>query len=155
MMAGIAQMQDMFMSILLFIILAIAAMTVMNTMLMAVFERTREFGVLKSIGMRPRQVFGLIVLETFFLALFAVVLGGGVGIAWEQYLVVHGLDLRDMMEGFTAMGTFIDPIWKAITTLRGVLMPMFAVSIVCFIVSLYPALRAGRIKPVEAFRHHQ
>ncbi|MFH2008664.1 MAG: FtsX-like permease family protein [bacterium] len=153
-MKELVAMQNMFMSIMLFIIFIIAGMTVMNTMLMAVFERIREFGVLKSIGMRPRQVFGLIVLETLFLAVLAAALGGGAGVGLDQYLVVHGLDMSGITGGFTAQGTFINPVWKAVFSIQGVYMPMLMMSLVCLVVSFYPALKAGRIKPVVAMRHH-
>jgi ABC-type lipoprotein release transport system permease subunit len=153
-MKDIEQMQDMFMSILMFVIFAIAAMTVMNTMLMAVFERTREFGVLKSLGMRPRQVFGLILFETLFLALIAATVGGGIGVGLNHYLLVEGLDMSGLYGGMEFQGTFIDPVWKAVFNLKGILAPMFMTLVVCLIVSFYPAIRAGRLKPVQAMRKH-
>lgn len=152
-MAKLVQMQDMWTGIMLFIIFAIAAMTVMNTMLMAVWERTREFGVLKSIGMRPAQVFGLIVIETVFLALIAMVVGGGGGILLNYWAVVAGIDLSAWTGGFTYQGTFIDPVWRAAFSTKVVLGPIVMVEIVCLLVSIYPAFRAGRLKPVQALRH--
>jgi len=154
-MKDLAGMQNMFMSLMLFIILAIAGMTVMNTMLMAVFERIREFGVLKALGMRPRQVFGLIVIEALLLGMLSAVFGGGVGLGLDYYLVVHGLDLSNVTGGFTMQGTFINPVWKAVFSIQGVLIPMLMVSLVCLAVSFYPAFKAGRLKPVQAMRHHQ
>jgi len=153
-MKDVEQMQDMFMSILMFVIFAIAAMTVMNTMLMAVFERTREFGVLKSLGMRPRQVFGLILFETLFLALVAATVGGAIGVGLNHYLSVEGLDLSGLYGGMQVQGTFIDPVWKAVFNLKGTVVPMLMILVVCLIVSFYPALRAGRLKPVQAMRKH-
>ena len=151
-MAKLLKMQDTWIGILLIIIFAIAAMTVMNTMLMAVFERTREFGVLKSIGMRPVQVFGMIITETFFIAVIAAVLGGGVGILLDYWLAVTGLDLSSITSGMTYEGTFISPIWKAMMTVKSIALPIVMVMIVCFLVSFYPAFRAGRLRPVEALR---
>jgi ABC-type antimicrobial peptide transport system permease subunit len=139
---------------MLFIIFALAALTVMNTMLMAVWERTREFGVLKSLGMRPRQVFGLIVLETLALSLIAVAVGGGGGVLLNHWAVVDGIDLSRWTGGFTYQGTFIDPVWRAAHTVKAILVPIIMVQLVCVLVSLYPALRAGRLKPVVAMRHH-
>jgi putative ABC transport system permease protein len=154
-MKDLAGMQNLFMGIMLFIILAIAGLTVMNTMLMAVFERIREFGVLKSIGMRPSQVFGLIVFEALLLGVLAAIFGGSAGLGLEYYLMEYGLDLSGVMGGITMQGTFINPVWKAVFSVQGVLVPMFMVSVVCLGVSFYPALKAGRLKPVEAMRHHQ
>lgn len=153
-MAKLLQTQDIGMAIMLFIIFAIAAMTVMNTMLMAVWERTREFGVLKALGMRPSQVFGLIVIETVFLAIIAGIIGGGGGIALNHWAVVQGLDLSAWTGGFTYQGTFIDPVWRSAHTVKAIAVPILMVQLVCLGVSFYPAWRAGRLKPVVALRHH-
>ncbi len=154
-MKDLAGMQNMFMGLMMFIIMAIAGMTVMNTMLMAVFERIKEFGVLKSIGMRPRQVFGLIVFEALLLGVLASIFGGGVGLGLDYYLVTHGLDMTGVTGGFTMQGTFINPVWKAVFSVQGIVIPMLMVSLVCLGVSFYPAFKAGRLKPVQAMRHHQ
>jgi ABC-type lipoprotein release transport system permease subunit len=151
-MAKLLRTQDAWTGIFLLIIFAIAAMTVMNTMLMAVFERTKEFGVLKSIGMRPRQVFALITLETLSLALLAVTVGGGAGALLNHYLMTHGLDLSSYTGGFTYQGTFIDPVWRSLVTVRSIATPSLMVALVCLAVSLYPAIRAARLRPVEALR---
>ena len=153
-MAKLIETQEVWVGIMLFVIFAMAAMTVMNTMLMAVWERTREFGVLKSIGMKPRQVFGLIVFETLGLAIFAAIFGGAVGFALDYYLVVEGLDLSAFTGGFTYQGTFINPVWKAVFTVKSVFLPIFMVALVCLLVSFYPAFRAGRLEPVKALRHN-
>ncbi|MFH2009684.1 MAG: FtsX-like permease family protein [bacterium] len=153
-MAKLIKVQDTWTGILLFIIFLLAAMTVMNTMLMAVFERTREFGVMKSLGMRPSQVFWLIVLETLALALIAVSIGGAGGLALNHWAVVEGIDLSKWTGGFTYQGTFINPVWRAAHAVKVIVIPMVMVQAVCFFVSLYPALRASRLKPVQALRHH-
>ena len=153
-MAKLIQTQDVWTGILLFIIFGLAAMTVMNTMLMAVFERTREFGVLKSIGMTPRQVFSLIVFETLALAFLAAVLGGIGGMLLNHWAVVDGIDLSRWTGGFTYQGTFINPVWRATHSLKVYVIPLIMVQVVCLMVSIYPALRAGFLKPVKALRHH-
>jgi len=153
-MATLIKLQDTWVAILLFIIFALAAMTVMNTMLMAVFERTREFGVLKSIGMRPGQVFWLIVFETLALAMIAVLIGGAGGLALNHWAVVSGIDLSTWTGGFTYQGTFINPVWRAAHSVKVIAVPMIMVQVVCLLVSIYPAARAGRLQPVKAMRHH-
>jgi ABC-type lipoprotein release transport system permease subunit len=67
---------------------------------------------------------------------------------------VEGLDMSGLYGGMEVQGTFIDPVWKAIMDTRGIVLPMFMTALVCLIVSFFPALRAGRIKPVEAMRQH-
>jgi ABC-type lipoprotein release transport system permease subunit len=152
-MATLIKLQDTWVAILLVIIFALAAMTVMNTMLMAVFERTREFGVLKAIGMKPGQVFWLIVFETLALAVIAVVIGGAGGLALNHWAVVSGIDLSKWTGGFTYQGTFINPVWHAAHSVKVIAVPMIMVQVVCLLVSIYPAARAGRLKPVKAMRH--
>lgn len=153
-MAKLIKIQDVLISILLTIIFLLAALTVMNTMLMAVFERTREFGVLKSIGMRPGQVFWLIIFETLALGFFAVFFGGLGGFLLNHWLVVTGIDLSRWTSGFTYQGTFINPVWHAAHAVKVIAVPMILVQVVCLLVSIYPAARAGRLKPVKAMRHN-
>jgi len=153
-MATLIKLQDTWVAILLAIIFALAAMTVMNTMLMAVFERTREFGVLKAIGMKPGQVFWLIVLETLALAIIAVAIGGAGGLGLNHLAVVDGIDLSKWTGGFTYQGTFINPVWRAAHSVKVIVVPMIMVQVVCLLVSIYPAARAGRLKPVKAMRHN-
>ena len=153
-MATLIKLQDTWIAILLMIIFALAAMTVMNTMLMAVFERTREFGVLKAIGMKPGQVFWLIVFETLALAVLAVLIGGAGGLALNHWAVVSGIDLSKWTGGFTYQGTFINPVWHAAHSVKVIAVPMVMVQVVCLLVSIYPAARAGRLKPVKAMRHN-
>jgi len=152
-MATLIRLQDTWVAILLLIIFALAAMTVMNTMLMAVFERTREFGVLKAIGMKPGQVFWLIVFETLALAVIAVLIGGAGGLALNHWAVVTGIDLSRWTGGFTYQGTFINPVWHAAHSVKVIAVPMIMVQVVCLLVSIFPAARAGRLKPVSAMRH--
>jgi ABC-type lipoprotein release transport system permease subunit len=150
--AKILQASDVLMAILLVIVFAVAALTVMNTMLMAVWERTRELGVLMSLGLLPRQVFGLIVLETVAIAAIAIGLGGGLGLALNHWMVTTGLDLTRFTGGFTYQGTFIDPVWRAVFSAKLLVGPPLLVGLVCLLASFYPALRAARLNPVEASR---
>jgi ABC-type lipoprotein release transport system permease subunit len=151
--ARVIRFQDAITAILLGVVFAMAAMTVMNTMFMVVFERTREFGVLKSLGMGPGQVFGLIVLETLFVALLAAALGGGLGFALDYWLSEEGIDLSAYTSGITYEGAFLSPIWKSVLTVKSIFLPVVMVATLCLLVSIFPALRAGRLRPVEALWH--
>ena len=152
-MASMVKLQDASVAILLVIILAIAALGTMNTMLMSVFERIREFGVLKSVGMRPWFVARLILLETLLMTLVSMVLGGILGLALTGWLYYHGLDFSSLMpDGFSYQGIVIDPVWRAVLTVDTLLVPLALMSVVSLIVAVWPAVRAARIKPVEALR---
>jgi len=151
--AKLIQYQDVAIAIFLGIIFIIAALGTTNTMLMAVFERTKEFGVLKSVGMSPLRVATLIITETLLLILLAAALGTAIGLGFDYYLMVHGLDLTAYNPaGFSYQGLFIKPIWKAIITPTGVLVPVILLCSVSVIVSIWPAVKAGRIRPVEALK---
>ena len=79
--------------VLFIIFFLLAVIGIMNTMLMAVFERTRELGMLMAIGMRPLQIIGLILAEAAGLAVASLLLGAAIGAPVLWYLQVHGLDL--------------------------------------------------------------
>ena len=153
--AKMLETQDVWMGIFMLIIFGIAAMTVMNTMLMVVFERTREFGVLKAIGMRPGQVFALIVLETLALAGLAALVGGSAGFLLNELAVRSGLDLRQWTGGFSYQGTFINPVLYSMHSIKAIALPIGMVLLVCLVVSFYPAWRAARLRPIDALRQHR
>jgi putative ABC transport system permease protein len=149
------QSVDAQMGISIFIVLALASLGVLNTMLMAVFERTRELGVLMAVGMRPRQVVGLVVAESVLLGALASAAGAvmGAGLIW--YLVNHGISFAvDDDKGLDFMGVAFDSVVKGrfrperLVTVIGLVM---AVSVVA---ALWPAWRAARLQPVDAIRDH-
>jgi ABC-type lipoprotein release transport system permease subunit len=145
-------LNDASVGILLFIIFTVAALGVLNTMLMAVFERTRELGVLMALGLRPGQVRGLVVVETVLLTLLGGVVGTAIGLGLDAYLMVYGWDLRSFTGGFSIAGVGVDPVLRAAIEVRGVLVPLLAISIVTFLASFYPAHRASKLSPTEAMR---
>ncbi len=144
--AMLADKKGGWLTIMIFTI--IISVGVLNTVLMIVLERTREFGVLKALGTRPSQVFLLILLETSILAVLSVLAGTILGLAANWFLSVHGIRYPVPIEygGFT-----FDTI-TASTTVRSVMMPWLIVISSSIAVSIIPALRAARIIPVRAMR---
>ncbi len=127
-----------------------AAFGVLNCMLMAVFERTHELGVLAALGFRPSQALAMIVAECLCLAAMGLAAGfalGGVGVA---YFVWHGWDLTRWATGLTIAGVLVDPVLHGAFAWRST--PRIAVMLTAIMVlaGLLPALRAARMKPVEA-----
>ena len=154
--AQILKATDTSMAVFLAIVFLIAMLGTMNTMLMAVHERTREFGVLKSIGFGPGLVFCLILLETAAMTAVASVLGAALGTALDWYLVRYGLDLRSVNpSGFTYQGLVLDPIWRAILVGKVVVLPTVLLAVASLVSAIWPAGRAARIRPVQALAHER
>jgi putative ABC transport system permease protein len=154
-MAGIVNTQKAMTGLLLAIILMIASFGTMNTMLMSVMERIKEFGVLKSIGMKPTSVATLILMEATFLIIVATLLGVASGLGLQQLLITHGIDMTSIMpNGFSFQGVIIEPVWRAAFSMDGIFIPVTLLCSISVVVAIWPAIRAARIKPVEAFRDH-
>lgn len=139
-------------SIIFFIVFLVAVIGVMNTMLMAVFERTRELGVLMALGVRPIQVVGLILAEAGGLVVVSLVLGGGIGAPLLWYLQAHGLDLRSLVGEISMGGAVVNPLWYGRQDFPTYGRAALGLAGVALVSALYPALRAARFRPVEAIR---
>ena len=135
------------------IILGIAAFIIINTLLMSVYERTRELGVLAAIGTRPRQIVSMILAESALLAGLSAALGLALGLSGTAWLASSGLRL-DVGDGasFTIAGVALDPVVHAQLTADNVLIPLFTLGFVAVIGGLWPAVRAARLDPVTAIR---
>jgi ABC-type antimicrobial peptide transport system permease subunit len=121
-----------------FMALLVGGVGVLNTMLMAVFERTREIGVLRSLGWRRRAILGLILREALWLGL----LGGFVGVG-----VAYGL--VTLLNGEPTIGSMITALWEWQALARALLVAL----LLGLLGGLYPAFRATRMQPVEALRY--
>jgi ABC-type lipoprotein release transport system permease subunit len=133
-----------------FIIFLIVGLGVFNAMTMAVFERTRELGVLGALGTRPRRLLAMVVLE----ALWQGVLGFTIGVAIAAALLyaMGTSDLSKMMGGDVMgvrMPTHLD-VRLLPGSLKGAAITAFVTALAG---ALLPAVRAMRLKPVEALRH--
>ena len=142
---------DTYSLIFIFIILLALSFGIINTMLMAVLERTREIGMLMAVGMNQLRVFGMVVWETVLLA----VVGAPIGLlaAWATTLwlghtginlgAVMGESLRDF--GYASIIYPILPWHNVVQTLELVLLT-------AVVAAIFPAIKALRLKPVEAIR---
>ena len=146
-------MRDFSALLILGIVFGAAAFGVLNTMMMSVFERTRELGVLRALGIRPGRLVWLILIESFFLAGLSAVIGLMIGGVLDWYIVVHGLDFSSAGEdGFSFSGIVLDPIIYGVVRPISIAYIVVAVFVVSVLSSLWPALRAARLRPVEAIR---
>jgi ABC-type lipoprotein release transport system permease subunit len=138
------------------IVLAIAflviAMAIMNTVFMAVAERTREFGVMMALGTPPAAIERMVVYETLVLMALASLLGYGLGSALVVYFGRAGIDLSGFFRGYSAIPGLTGIVHPKL--LAGHIGPPGLLLFVASVgVSLYPARQAARLDPVRAIRH--
>jgi putative ABC transport system permease protein len=124
---------------------------IINTMLMSVFERIRELGVLKAIGMRNGRLFRMIVLEAFLLGAVGASAVVTLSLAIQILLGHTGINLSSFSEGLAAFGA--GAILYPMATATGVLSAAVVVLIFCVLAAVYPAYRAMRLQPINAIRH--
>jgi len=137
----------------MFMIVYIAIGVVMlNAMLMAVFERIREFGVLKALGVGPLEVLYLIFMESFIQTGLAVIIGGLLSIPASWYLATSGIDMSSM-SGLSISGMTWDPIWLAKINANTITGPVVTLVVIVLIAVLYPAFKAALIRPIAAIHH--
>lgn len=125
---------------------------VLNAMLMAVFERVRELGVLKALGMGPLGISRLIFLESAILTGLALVVGGAASLPALWYLSTRGIDLTSLGD-MSIAGIAWDPIWRTRVSVDTFVAPMVTMIAIIVLAVVYPALRAALIRPVEAMNH--
>jgi ABC-type lipoprotein release transport system permease subunit len=129
------------------IVFAAMSFGLINTLLMAVFERTREFGLFQALGMRPAHIVGQVLVESLILLALALALGNLA--AWGTIASLKGgIDLSAVAEGMEMVGVapVIYPAWSA-GDLAAANVLVFVLGVLA---SLYPAWRAARHVPIEA-----
>ena len=139
------------MQVMAVIVYLAVAIVILNAMLMAVFERIRELGVLKAIGFAPAKIFKLILLETGIQTAAALLVGVALALPVNHYMVVHGLDLRSL-GNVSIMGVAWDPVWRSRVDLDTYVTPIVTLLIIVAIAVSYPAIRAALIRPLDAIR---
>ncbi|MFT3890888.1 MAG: FtsX-like permease family protein [Anaerolineales bacterium] len=131
------------------IIIAIAGVGILNLLLMAIYERTREIGVLGAIGLYPRQISVLFVLEGIMIGLVGVVAGIALGLAFNGYLGKVGMDFGNMTQAASYMALVKDKVYPTLG-LEKITMRVSMTLIISALAALIPAIEAGRREPAEA-----
>jgi ABC-type lipoprotein release transport system permease subunit len=134
------------------VVLIIAAIGILNLMLMAVFERTREMGVLAALGMKGRQIMGLFLLEGAFIGVVGAAIGCGLGALVIWWVGRVGIDLGAYSGMGEVMALLGDRLYPSIT-LADLLSRGLLVIVIAAIASLYPAWQASRQEPAHALHH--
>jgi len=116
----------------------IGGIGVINTMVMSVYERTREIGVLKAVGWKDKRILTMIMGESLVLTIFAALIG-----------IIMGVVAVNLILLSPSVGGFIKPVYSPLTFIKG-----FGVAILVGLIGgLYPAYRASRLSPTEALRY--
>ena len=132
------------------VIMFIVAIGVLNTVLMSVLERTREYGVLKAIGTKPTQIFWLVVCEVIIITIGSICVGVPLGVLANYLLSISGITYP---EAITYGGMKFTTLYAEVNV-RCLIIPAITVMVSATIVSLFPAIKAARIMPAKAMRTH-
>ena len=150
------QVDQQGMWIALFIIILVVAVGVLNAVLMSVLERTREYGMLKAVGTKPRQIFWLVLYEVNIIALASVVIGTILALGFplstliNYILAINGIAFPEISYGGMKFQTALYVEVNA----RSIYIPAITIVVSAMAVSLFPALKAALVTPAKAMRTH-
>ena len=136
-------------TIMNFVMGVIVAAGVLNTVLMATFERTREIGTMRAIGARKRDVLAVFLSEGFFLGLFGAILGALLGIAAIVFFSSYGIPAFSEAQRYSYGGDRLFPILK----MSDVVTPPLIMLVVSVVAAFVPSFSAARHRPADSLRY--
>lgn len=151
--ASVISLNDSVLLMISLVLFIVIAMGIVNVLLIGVFERTREFGVMIALGTTPRQLRSVVLMESSLLAVTATALGTVLGLVFVAYHHWKGFDLSPFIGERTTVDNFklefvIFPIVEFSAYVKSVLATLFFV----LVAGVYPAFRASRLNPIDAMR---
>ncbi len=132
------------------VLIVLVAFSVLNTQLMSVLERTREFGIMMAIGVKPVRLGSLVITETFIMSGLGLAIGAALGTALAYYLSIVGFSYPGMEE-MAGKFNLPDRMYPSLSLLSILLGPGI-VFFCSLLASVYPALRLFFLQPVSAMR---
>ncbi|MDQ7010631.1 MAG: FtsX-like permease family protein, partial [Mariprofundaceae bacterium] len=144
-------LENGFYYIFLGIVLLIVAAGVMNTVLMSMLERIREFGIMMALGCGRMRIAALILLESLMLAVAGVVSGTLFGMGLVLFYRQHGIDMSAWMDSVQRF--YIDTVVRTEIDTDHLLITVVSVMLAAAAASIVPAWRASKLEPVEAIHH--
>jgi ABC-type lipoprotein release transport system permease subunit len=145
--SSMLNMMDGFVLVWIIIIFLALSFGLVNTLVMAVFERTREIGLIQALGMRPSMIVYQILLESLLLLLIGLSIGNALAVVTVLPLE-SGLDISAVAEGMAMMGA--SSVLYPNLTLDDMILANVVVIILGILTSILPAWRAAKLNPVEA-----
>ena len=137
-----------------FLVGLLIAAGIVNTMLMSVLERTREFGMMMAVGMSPRHLVRMILIESFWIGIVGLILGIVITAPWYIYMSHNGIDLSILIgNDYSAGGVLVDPVMKLRLFKESAFAILASVFLLAIAAGLYPAWKAGRIPPLASIRN--
>jgi ABC-type lipoprotein release transport system permease subunit len=118
-----------------------------NTFIMAVFERTREVGLMMALGLKPANILAQVLIETLLLLLLGVMIGNALALL-TLYLIGDGLDLSAISAGLDSIG--MAPVLTPAISVNDVMVANLVVVLLGLLTSVLPAWRAARLDPIKA-----
>lgn len=133
----------------------LVAAGILNTMLMSVLERKHEFGVMMAVGMSPKALFILVMVESFWLAVLGLIIGIIISAPWYYYMSTTGIDFSAVIgDDMDFGGVLIDPVMKIRLFKESIYAILFGLFFLALTSGAYPAWRAGRALPVDSLKVH-
>lgn len=136
-------------SIFYLILIMVVAFSILNTFLMAIFERTYEFGIMMAMGTKPQRLTRLVLAESTGMTLVGVATGMVLGCLVTFYFMHHGINLG--VDEISRQFGIPDTLYPRLTAISIMAGPL-AVLLITLLAALYPALKIRKLKPVEAMR---
>lgn len=134
------------------VMLVIAAVGILNLLMMAVFERTREIGIIGALGLKPRQITLLFLLEGTLIGVMGAVFGAALGTIINAALSYYGLDYSAFANLTEYTALISGRIYSQLVPLK-VFQHALTVAFIAALAALYPAVEASRREPAEALHY--